>query len=177
MRTVLLAGAMLSASFASEATEVPTTEFGQLFARTCLQHFQAPQGLREQMQREGAQPLPEAQAEIYLAGKPGVAWSLGGSASNYVLSRGDGGACALFAQRAESTAEQQVFATQVGNAPAPWTATPLDYSKQAPPNAQTHAYAWKRPQEARTLLISLTTTDAEDGGIQALAVMEWAKQE
>jgi hypothetical protein len=177
MRNGFIGVAVLSTTMCLHATEATATEFGQLFSRTCLQHFQAPQALREQMQRESAQPLPAEQADIYLAGRPGEAWAVAGTASNYVVSRGESGACAVFAQRAESADEQRAFAAQVGAAPAPWTATRLDYSKRSPPNAQTSAYAWQRPQEARSLLVSLTTSDAEDGGIQALAVMEWAKQE
>ncbi|GGD47406.1 NMCC_0638 family (lipo)protein [Pseudoxanthomonas indica] len=178
MRNLLLATfGLLSTPLTVMATEAEVTEFGQLFASTCMAHFYATDDLRKQMQGDGSEPMGAEDARYFLGGKPGTAWRVSLPSSRFVVSLLDTGMCAVFAESADAAAEQRSFARLVNIAPEPLVATALDYSSRSPKNATTHAYSWGRPQDKSELLFTLTTANDASGGIQAMASMALVAKE
>jgi hypothetical protein len=151
------------------ATAGATDAFTYLFARTCMQHFHAPEKLRSEL---AAQPLLEGEsAEFFLDGAKGTAWAVNEDGARYVVAFRDDHVCAVFAQRATVEEVTRNFVANVGEAPAPLEAVERPSTGPSGLHLRTVAYAWTRKQDKTELLFTLTTSSEENPTAQAMASM------
>jgi len=166
MRNRLIA-ALPFVLLAVPVTAGATDAFNYLFARTCMQHFYAPEKLRSEM---AAQPVLEGKAaEFFLGGTKGTAWTVNEAGARYVVAFRDDNVCAVFAQRATVEEVARNFVANVSEAPAPLEAVERPGKGPSGANLSTVAYAWTRKRDKTELLFTLTTSVEENPTVQAMA--------
>ena len=169
---VLLA---LSSGCAPAFAESPTA-FTELFATTCMANFYTPDKLREAMSASQALELPADEARFFLIDRPGTAWGVRRGEDKYIVALVDG-FCAVYAKRAPVEETQEAFEALVSSAPEPLVATRTD-DKEAGPNDDdlaSTAYRWSRPEDAESLVFTLTTSKSAKP-VQAMASVGIARK-
>lgn len=160
-----LAFFVMSAPLAAHATDT----FTYLFARTCMQHFHAPEALGREM---ADQPILDGQAAaFFLGGSRGTAWAVSERGARYVVAFRDDQVCAVFAERAPVDEVTRNFVASVGEAPPPLEAIERPGGGPSGGHLHTVAYAWTRKQDPSELLFTLTTSNEERAPVQAMASM------
>ena len=177
MRISVIAASLLALSSSTLAADASEAEvFTTLFATTCMKHFYAPDGLKDEMSSRNTPVLQGEPAQFFLGGKPGTAWAVGISGGKYVVAWREDNVCAVYAQRAPVADVQAHFVSLVSTAPEPLLASSRGSDG---PNTDTHksiAYGWHRPKDKTELLFTLTTSSEASSSVQAMASMAVANK-
>lgn len=172
MRMLLIAVLLAPWSLVYSAKEPPDPFVG-LFAQSCVRHFTDQDKLRELLTSQDIRTLPAGDAASFLGGQKGTAWAVEWAGRPYILALRDDRVCAVFAQRASARKVQEGFASMVSTPPKPMVAAKLDDAFAGPnnDNLTSVAYAWSRPEDKVQIQFTLTTSNAEAAGVQAMATM------
>jgi hypothetical protein len=159
----------------AEGPDSKANYFASLYASLCMKNVNDVGALRTTLIGKGLPKFPPQQAALFLRGNEGDAWPVPfeGTMGNFVVALFSGkNFCAVYARRATQADVERQFIQLVGTAPAPLVAeVKQDTTADTGPNGKTHtiSYTWSLPQANRKLLFTLTTANAEDAQIQAMA--------
>ncbi len=163
---------------ASEPADSGFDAFSALFATTCMQHYYSQETLPDAIAAYGGQPIPAENASFFLRGANGSAWIIVAEEGRFVVSLGDTGICAVFAQRAVPDVTRAGFLTLVSTTHPPLLAEPRTITAGSNDGrSSTIAYAWFRPEDDKELLFALTTSDDPAATSQAFATMSLVTRE
>lgn len=173
MRTllVLTLGLLLGTANAAVEAEIQAKAFADIYASTCLKHFNKLPELANKL--KDLPKLPQETAAYFLQGKKGDAWPVPNQYGQFVLALPkDMPMCMVYARRADTEAAKQLFTQMVSTAPAPLEAKLVsNHSKQTETNGltETVSYSWAVDKAEKAILFTLTTAASENAQLQVMA--------
>ncbi|HEX4025955.1 MAG TPA: hypothetical protein VHX52_14830 [Steroidobacteraceae bacterium] len=93
--------------------------FVNLFRDTCMNHFARPQALRADLDEQGFQAVPAANASFFLGGIAGRTWVIARAGGRFVVASRDDGVCTVFARQATEADVQLFFKALVKSTASP----------------------------------------------------------